>query len=172
MCSLTSALLSPRDRSEVTGGGLCHMTAWESLNPNTSYLMRPCQYTIERKNQSCFFFPVDFEALMKSRSSPLLFHFPDMKSNDCSSLIISFPWVSKAPLNIPLGKNTLESNTALLLIWWTLGELWPFPLTGPAVCELCTRRSCREKPGGKTLPDLMERQLSGGGRGGGGQGLE
>lgn len=34
-----------------------------------------------------------------------------------------------------------ERAAELLLIWWTLGELWPFPPTGPSVCDL---HSCRK----------------------------
>lgn len=58
MCSLTSALLSSGGRCEVTDGVkrrgwgrvFNHMTAWESLNPNTSYLITPCQYIQAEKN--------------------------------------------------------------------------------------------------------------------------
>lgn len=47
-------------------------------------------------------------------------------------------------MNIPPNENALESSAKLVLIWCTLGELWPFPLTRPGVCELCSRCSCRE----------------------------
>lgn len=156
-CGLTSALLSPQGHLQVTewvkrrGWGTWSHDC-QSLNPNISYLIRPCQRNLEINwelgVEAFFFFFPSVECRFWSPDEKQILHLcssispPDMKSNDCSSLLFSFPWVSKAPLNIPLRRRHWRAE--LLLIWWTLGELWPFPLTGPAVCELCTLCSCRE----------------------------